>query len=346
MNLKSRRFFLYLLLAVMVLTQVAFTKSEKDNTLEPLTTDNTENAIQTNNTIENITDNADNTSPDVTSFMADDITTETEPETQVAAVAADTVEYYPVVVNSSEEDVADEVLLGEAAASEVSKYQDQIVAYVEPYLSVRTEASSDSAVVGKLYPASYAQVVERGDEWTKIKSGNVVGYIQNLYVCFDKEAEVLAGQINKKLSTGITLEEEKKKKEEEERRKAAAANNLYLLAAIIDWEANAECYEGKLAVGYVVTNRVANPGYGSSVTAVLSAPGQFSGVTNGSGGWSTAFQNRLNKYINGTQNDCLRAAQDVIAGNNNPLNATYLHFNTHVSSYSQCQQIGNHYFYN
>ena len=80
--------------------------------------------------------------------------------------------------------------------------------------------------------------------------------------------------------------------------------------------------------------------------AVLSARGQFGGVTDGNGNWSSKFQDRINKYLNGANNDCMKAAQDVLAGANNPLNATYLNFNTVVGSCSQWQQIGNHIFYN
>ncbi len=53
-------------------------------------------------------------------------------------------------------------------------------------------------------------------------------------------------------------------------------DELYLLAQIIQIEAGGQSYEGKLAVGNVVMNRVLCRGYpGSTITAVITAPGQF-----------------------------------------------------------------------
>ena len=345
MNSKGRRFFLYLLLAVMVVTQVAFTKTGKDNTSEESAvnstkqTDETENETQTEDTVLEVKNE------------------------NVAAPSTNQEAAQVIIINEQIDEETEEILLGANAQAEESEYQNMIVSYADPYLSVRAEASKDSAVVGKMFPGSCADIVERGDEWTKIQSGNVEGYIQNIYVCFDDEAEDLADQLGGKLEEAITLDEEKKLREAEAKKAAeeaakknaatttttpsvsASSYDVCLLAAIIDWEANAEPYEGKLAVAYVVLNRV-NAGYGSDIQAVLSARGQFGGVTDGYGNWSSRFQDRINKYTSGTNNDCLRAAQDALAGANNPLNATYLNFNTVVHSYSQCQQIGNHIFYN
>lgn len=348
MNSKSRRFFLYLLLAVMVVTQVAFTKNGENNTSDESAVNSTENTDGT----ENETQTNANAVIEVKN-------------TSVASASESEGASYVVIVEEQTEDESGEEFLGADETMGESDFQDMIVSYADPYLPVRTEATRDSETVGKLYPGSYADIVERGDEWTKIKSGNVEGYIQNIYVCFDQEAEDLSDQLRGTLSTAVTLAEEKKLQEEAAKKAAEAAkkNNsstgsaastpsvsassyeVCLLAAIVDWEANSESYEGKLAVAYVVLNRV-NAGYGGSIQAVLSARGQFGGVTDGNGNWSSRFQERINKYVNGTSNDCLRAAQDALAGANNPLNANYLNFNTVVSSYSQAQQIGSHIFYN
>lgn len=345
MNSKGRRFFLYLLLAVMVVTQVAFTKNGENDTSDESAvnntehTDGTENEVQTN---ANAVIEVKNTS--------------------VASASENDGTSYVVIVEEQTEDESEEILLGLDSEKEESDFQDMIVSYADPYLPVRTEATRESETVGKLFPGSYADIIERGEEWTKIQSGNVEGYIQNIYVCFDREAEDLSDQLRGTLSTAVTLAEEKKMQEEAAKKavEAASKNNsstasaptvaassyeVCLLAAIIDWEANAEPYEGKLAVAYVVLNRV-NAGYGGSIQAVLSARGQFGGVTDGNGNWSSRFQERVNKYVNGTYNDCFSAAQDALAGVNNPLNAAYLNFNTVVSSYSQAQQIGSHIFYN
>lgn len=341
MNSKSKRIFLYILLALMVFTQVAFTRTEKDPTSDESVESKTEDVLAK-----------------AAGLPAEGVADSAMQNVKMASAQAVALDASPVVVVEENVTEGEEVLLGELADTEESEYQDMIVCYADPYLPVRAEASRDSKTVGKLYPGSYADVLERGDEWSKIKSGNVTGYIQNMYVCFDDEAEDLADQLRGTLSVAMTPEEEKAEQERLAKQRADAAKasatattvnassyEVCLLAAIIDWEAGSEPYEGKLAVGYVVANRV-NSGYGGNIQAVLSARGQFGGVTDGNGNWSSRFQDRINKYLNGANNDCMKAAQDVLAGVNNPLNATYLNFNTVVGACSQWQQIGNHIFYN
>lgn len=119
-----------------------------------------------------------------------------------------------------------------------------------------------------------------------------------------------------------------------------------LLAAIIEWEADGEPYEGKLGVGYVVLNRVNSSSFGNDIQSVLLARNQFSGVANGSGGWSEKFAARINKYMAGLENECTLAATDVLMGYNYPFDADYLYFGTKLGNCSQYMKIGNHYFYN
>lgn len=85
---------------------------------------------------------------------------------------------------------------------------DKVVAKVNEYVNVRTEASTESEIAGKLYKDSYGTIIERGEEWTKISSGDVIGYVNNDYLYFDEKAteyarsqdalvaEVTAGTVN------------------------------------------------------------------------------------------------------------------------------------------------------
>ena len=59
-------------------------------------------------------------------------------------------------------------------------------------LNIRKEASTDAEVVGKFYHGSGAEVLEVGDEWTKVKSGDVEGYVNNAYCVFGNDARVYA----------------------------------------------------------------------------------------------------------------------------------------------------------
>jgi spore germination cell wall hydrolase CwlJ-like protein len=61
--------------------------------------------------------------------------------------------------------------------------------------------------------------------------------------------------------------------------------DLYLLAKIIECEARYEPYEGKVAVGAVVLNRVMSDRFPNTIEGVIFQPGQFQPVTDG--GWNS-----------------------------------------------------------
>lgn len=71
---------------------------------------------------------------------------------------------------------------------EYPEWQNTVVANVEGSLRVRAEASTDSEIVGKLYPYAVATILEPGDEWTKIESASVTGYVSNEFLMFGDEA--------------------------------------------------------------------------------------------------------------------------------------------------------------
>lgn len=61
---------------------------------------------------------------------------------------------------------------------EKSEWSGKLMANVEDKLNIRAEASKESELAGKLYKGAVADVVEKGDEWSRIKSGNVEGYVK------------------------------------------------------------------------------------------------------------------------------------------------------------------------
>lgn len=62
-------------------------------------------------------------------------------------------------------------------------------ANVEGYVNIRSEANADSEIVGVLMPGYAVTVTEKGDEWSKISSNDVEGYIKNEYLVFGEEAK-------------------------------------------------------------------------------------------------------------------------------------------------------------
>ena len=78
-------------------------------------------------------------------------------------------------------------------------YEDLVVSDYEPYLAVYADSDAASEVVGKLYPGSYGEIVTKGDQWTKITSGDVTGYVLSEDVAFGEDAKELAQNIGKKV---------------------------------------------------------------------------------------------------------------------------------------------------
>ena len=80
------------------------------------------------------------------------------------------------------------------AAAEAAEWTDKMLVTVDKdsSLNIRKEASADAEVVGKFYAGSGAEVLETGDEWTKVKSGDVEGYVNNAYCVFGEDAHTYA----------------------------------------------------------------------------------------------------------------------------------------------------------
>ena len=108
------------------------------------------------------------------------------------------------------------------------------------------------------------------------------------------------------------------------------ASDLDLLAAIIWCEAGNQPYEGMVAVGQVVMNRVKSGSFPNTIAEVLNQPGQFTPSSSGT------LQAAINAGVNST---CYAAAQDALNGSA-PVPGYPLYFNTHSGSY----HLGAHYF--
>ena len=81
-----------------------------------------------------------------------------------------------------------------AAAAQAAEWANKMLVTVDENssLNIRKEASADAEVVGKFYAGSGAEVLEVGDEWTKVKSGDVEGYVNNAYCVFGEDAHTYA----------------------------------------------------------------------------------------------------------------------------------------------------------
>ena len=305
----------------------------------------------------------------------------------------------------------------ETENTEDAEWQNRLMADVDEFLYVRASGGADAEIIGKLYKGDVADVVESGDTWTHVVSGDVDGYVNNDYcvsgedalayaqenveteaqvntnglrvrneasedasvitavsegttltVDTDAEAEdgwvavkykgqtayVSADYVTTELALGeaVTIEEEKaalaKKAEEEAAAKAAQTtetstvqnasvsasyDDVTLLAALIQCEAGNECYEGQLAVGAVVMNRLRSGAYPSSISGVIYQSGQFPPAGQGMVASIAA---------NGPKSSCVQAAQQALGGSDNTGGATCF---SRASSGRAGVVIGNHVFY-
>lgn len=286
---------------------------------------------------------------------------------------------------------------------EVPEESDLVMANVTHALNVREEPTTDAKKAGKLYKDCGGKILERADGWTKIESGDLVGWASDEYLLFGEEAEDLAADvgitianvntglkvrrepntdcetlgvlpkgdqvevvsvdedgwalvdyegedgyistdyvtIEFKIDTGETMEaiKERQKAEEEAKRHVnygqytTDADSTLLLAALIQCEAGGETYEGQVAVGAVVMNRVRSAAYPDTIHAVIYASGQFTPARTG----------KLNRVLESgkIKQSCIDAANEAISGVSNVGDRTHFRRNNGRDGLV----IGHHVFY-
>ncbi len=300
----------------------------------------------------------------------------------------------PGSVSTAEEAIAQLTRIAEAAepdSDEDDALGELVMANVSSKLNIRADASEDSDKVGYLYKDCGGRILDQKDGWTKIKSGDLVGWAKDEYLLFGEEAEELAAEVGNQvvvvtgtdsvrvreepgldgavvgllvpedsleyldtvdedwvsvdyegetcyvsaryteldfqIDAGETLKAVQKREEEEAAAKQQAAltanqgavmanaDEVRLLAALIYCEAGREPYEGQLAVGAVVMNRVRSAAYPDTMYGVIYASGQFTPAGNGK--VATVYNG------NGITASCFQAAEAAIAGETNVGTATH-----------------------
>lgn len=82
-----------------------------------------------------------------------------------------------------------ETVSKEVESKEAKVESSQVVASIDTFLNIRSEASEDSEVVGKFYNGNVGTLIEQGDEWSLVASGNAYGYVKNDYILSGAVAE-------------------------------------------------------------------------------------------------------------------------------------------------------------
>ncbi|NTV78696.1 MAG: cell wall hydrolase [Clostridiales bacterium] len=268
-----------------------------------------------------------------------------------------------------------------------SKESNLVMAKVKESLNVRTEPNGTSEKVGVLYKDCGGVILEQIEGWTKIQSGDVVGWANSDYLYFGEEAQDIAKEVGKLVATnkaealrvrmepsteaevlsflalnetvdayetddakwvsveiegqtgyvlsefvdldyhidyGETMETIKEREAAEKASKSKVQGTIagipegttdtMLMAALIQCEAGGESYEGMLAVGAVVMNRVESKGYPNTIQGVIFASGQF----------TPAMSGKVNRIIEAgkVRDICIQAAEEAISGVSNVGEAT------------------------
>jgi uncharacterized protein YgiM (DUF1202 family) len=174
----------------------------------------------------------------------------------------------------------DEYLLfdedAQKAASEVGK---QIVTSQSSALNVRKEPSENAEILGVLSEKVFVDMIEDlGNGWISVDYNDETGYVQSEYVT--TELKIDQGET----VAAIKIREAAAKKASLTKNRGAVsadADELKLLAALIQCEAGNQPYEGRVAVGAVVLNRVRSGAYPNTIYSVIYASGQFTPALNG-----------------------------------------------------------------
>ena len=232
-------------------------------------------------------------------------------------------------------------------------------------LPVYASADSSSAVIATFYAGENINAYEEIGNWVLVECESGYGYVEDTGISstYDLATAWTVDEENAYLAEQARIEAERREAERVAAAKAAMSQStsigrttnaamsasdseVYLLACIIEWEAGWEPYEGKLAVANVVLNRVRSSRFKqNTITDVIYAPGQFTGVLDGNGNISERFSTLL---ANGpSHQDSYTAAGEALAGVNNI--GDYLFFisvkKANYARYSQYTVLNNHCFY-
>lgn len=208
-----------------------------------------------------------------------------------------------------------------AAAVELQEWYGKALANTDTVVDVLDE--KDGNVIAKLHKNTIVTVESKGDEWVKISSGSIVGYVKRDGVLFGRAAEERAKVTCAQGTRGAQLlaeyEEEQKHLE-----------MVRVMAALIYCEAGNQPYKGKVAVGSVVMNRIASPRF----------PNTFEGVVYQRGQFTPAMSGKLARVLeaNRIPASCYEAAIEAIEGAKPVGNALF--FNTRSGKI----KLGDHYF--
>lgn len=227
--------------------------------------------------------------------------------------------------------IKDEYLYFGEEAQELAEEVGIMTAYSQTEtLRVRKEPSLEAGVLGLMAEGEAVEAIAEHGDWVEVSYEGTIGYVSSQYVKVEFDIDVAESM---EVILARQAAEEEAKRNEQKAAVLASASEVDILAALIQCEAGGEAYDGQIAVGSVVMNRVRCGGYPNTITDVIYASGQFTPACTG----------KLDRLIlsGNIKESCRQAAQDVINGTCNVGDA--LHFRRVGTK--EGIVIGNHVFW-
>lgn len=128
-----------------------------------------------------------------------------EAESLAVAQTLDTTAEETTNTTTSEETIetakTEETAESTETEEEVSEYENVGISIANNYVNIRKKPSTESKILGKLYKGCAATIIKTNDEWVKIKSGSVTGWINKEYLAIGFDAEELVDTYGTKWAT-------------------------------------------------------------------------------------------------------------------------------------------------
>jgi len=174
-------------------------------------------------------------------------------------------------------------------------------------LRLRNEPHEEAGIITTANTGDKLKVdkaTEAEDGWVAVHTSDATAYVSADYVGVELN---LGTPLNSEEVAAKEAKEAEEKAAESANKPAASANadEVTLLGALIQCEAGGGSYEGMVAVGSVVMNRVRSGSYPNSISGVVYQSGQFPPALNGSVAGVMA---------GGVRSACLQAAREAIGG--------------------------------
>lgn len=216
----------------------------------------------------------------------------------------------------------DYLLFGEEAEKAADDVGRSVARTTTGALRIRKEPSMDAGVYDLLEEGAEYEVVDAdqlefsegisiSEDWVAVDYEGKTGFVSSEYVevkfviDYGETIEQVAARQEEE-KRRAAAEKKAKQQKEIEKTKAMEASDVLLLAALIQCEAGSDVYEGQVAVGAVVMNRVKSPVYPNTIRDVIFASGQFTPAGSGKLGRVLASGN--------IYASCTQAAQEAMAG--------------------------------